>query len=99
VAYFMVSLDDPEKNRAFAESVEAGFVLLSDPGKQNAERFGVLALGGLYARRWTFFIDRDGIVRRIDKNVSPASHGEDVVGALGELGFPKRRDSAPQPDN
>jgi peroxiredoxin Q/BCP len=90
----MISLDDVKRNSAFAESVGAGFVLLSDPGKENAERYGVLAMGGLYARRWTFFIDANGLVRRIDKDVSPATHGEDVVRALAELGFPKRRDAA-----
>ena len=55
-----------------------------------AEQFGVLALGGLYARRWTFYIDDSGIVRHIDKDVSPASHGQDVARQLGELGFPLR---------
>ncbi len=86
----MVSLDDAEKNRAFAESVGAGFVLLSDPSKENARRYGVLAPLGLYAKRWTFYIDGGGIVRRIDKSVSTKTHGEDVVRSLGELGFPRR---------
>ena len=56
----MVSLDDPEKNRAFAESVGASFVLLSDPDKKAAEAYGVLAMGGLYTRRITFYIDAEG---------------------------------------
>jgi peroxiredoxin Q/BCP len=86
----MVSLDDAEKNRAFAESVGAGFVLLSDPDKTAANAYGVIGLGGLYARRWTFYVDADGIVRFVDKDVTPATHGEDVVRKLGELGFPKR---------
>ena len=86
----MVSLDDAEKNRAFAESVGAGFVLLSDPGKKAAEAYGVIGVGGLYARRWTFYIDRTGVVRYIDRDVDTSTHGEDVVRRLGELGFPKR---------
>jgi peroxiredoxin Q/BCP len=93
----MVSLDDAQKNREFASSVGAGFVLLSDPDQSNAERYGVLALGGLYARRWTFFIDANGIVRRIDKNVRPETAGEDVVRALADLGFPKRSSETPRP--
>ena len=87
----MVSLDDADKNRAFAESVGANFVLLSDPSKENAERYGVLAFGGFYAKRWTFFIDSKGIIRRIDKNVDPKTHGQDVVKALSELGFGGKR--------
>jgi peroxiredoxin len=86
----MVSLDDAEKNRAFAESAGAEFVLLSDPSKDNARRYGVLAPLGLYTKRWTFYIDGAGIVRRIDKNVVTKTHGEDVVRSLGELDFPRR---------
>jgi peroxiredoxin Q/BCP len=90
VAYFMVSLDDPDKNREFAESLGAKFVLLSDPEKKTADAYGVLAVGGLYARRWTFYIDRAGVVRYIDRDVDTSSHGQDVVRRLGELGFPRR---------
>ena len=86
----MVSLDSPEKNRDFAESVGASFVLLSDPGKQNAKEFGVLALGGLFAKRWTFYIDSKGVIRYIDKQVKTSTHGEDVVRKLTELAFPRR---------
>jgi len=94
----MVSLDDADRNRAFAESVGAGFVLLSDPEKQVADEYGVLALGGLYARRWTFYIDEAGIVRFIDKDVSTSTHGQDVAARLAELGFPLRASPARVPD-
>ena len=86
-----MSLDDPEKNRAFAESVGASFVLLSDPDKKAAEAYGVLAMGGLYTRRITFYIDAEGKIARIDRNVDAADHGPEVIRALNELGFPKRR--------
>ena len=86
----MVSLDTVEKNKAFAESVGANFVLLSDPGKTESEKFGVVGLGGLYTKRWTFYIDPAGVVRKIDKNVRTGSHGQDIVRTLGELGFSKR---------
>ncbi len=93
----MVSLDDPERNRDFADSVGAGFVLLSDPGKQVAKRYGVLALGGFYARRVTFYIGADGRLRRIDRDVSTETHGQDVIKALDELGFPKKNQSTAPP--
>jgi peroxiredoxin Q/BCP len=86
----MVSLDDPEQNRAFAESLEAKLVLLSDPDGEVARAYGVTSLGGLYARRWTFYIDRKGVIRAIDKNVRVESAGQDIARKLGELGFPKR---------
>ena len=85
----MVSLDDAEKNRAFAESLGASLPVLSDPEGRVAKDYGVLALGGLYARRWTFYIDAGGIVRKIDKRVSPNTAGEDVVRNLEALDFPR----------
>jgi peroxiredoxin Q/BCP len=86
----MVSLDDAEKNRAFAESLEAKHVLLSDPTGETARAYGVAGFAGLFAKRWTFYIDRDGTLRAIDQDVSTASAGQDIARKLGELGFPKR---------
>ncbi len=86
----MVSLDDPEKNKAFADALDAKLVLLSDPGGENAAAYGVRALGGLYTRRWTFYIDSEGVIREVDKQVDVDSAGQDIAKKLGELGFPKR---------
>ena len=87
----MVSLDSPEKNKQFADSVGAHFVLLTDLDKSSAKALGVLGVGGLWTKRWTFYIDGEGDVVKIDKDVDPQNHGQDVVKALGELGFPKRK--------
>jgi len=86
----MVSLDTPERNRAFAESLGADRVLLSDPSGTTAKSYGVTALGGLYARRWTFYIDSDGVIREIDKDVRVETAGQDIARKLAELGFPQR---------
>jgi peroxiredoxin Q/BCP len=88
---FYVSLDTPEKNAKFAASMGASLPVLSDPKGEVAKRFGVLGFGGLYAKRWTFYIDADGILRAIDKKVDPETAGADMVRTLGELGFPKRK--------
>ncbi len=85
----MVSLDDAEKNRAFAEALEARHVLLSDPAKEVGRAYGVVALGGLYARRWTFYIDDSGRVRHIDKDVNVSTAGQDIARNLEVLDFPK----------
>lgn len=87
----MVSLDDAERNAAFADSLGADLVLLSDPGGKVAAEYGVTSLGGLYARRWTFYIDGEGVIREIDKDVDVESAGQDIARELGELGFPKKR--------
>lgn len=94
---FYVSLDTPAKNAKFAASMGALLPVVSDPKGEVAKRFGVLGFGGLYAKRWTFYIDADGILRAIDKKVDPETAGADIVRTLGELGFPKREQSTTPP--
>lgn len=86
----MVSLDEPDENRAFAESLGSKHVVLSDPKGRVAKAYGVTSLGGLYARRWTFYVDPDGVIREIDKDVDVGTAGQDIARKLGELGFPRR---------
>ena len=93
-AVFMVSLDEPERNREFAESLEAAHVLLSDPSGAAARAYGVTDEGRRYARRWTFYIDRDDVIREIDRNVNVESAGQDIARKLGALGFPRRASSS-----
>jgi peroxiredoxin len=85
----MVSLDEPEKNRAFAESLGAKHVVLSDPEQVAAKQYGVVTLGGFYSRRWTFYVDAGGMVRYVDKDVHVTTAGQDIVRRLEALGFPK----------
>ncbi len=85
----MVSLDDADKNREFAEALNAKHVVLSDPLKEAAESYGVLGLGGLYSRRWTFYVDPSGRIRHIDKKVNVSTAGQDIAAKLAELDFPR----------
>jgi len=83
----MASTDTAADNKAFAEKNEATFPILADPGKTVAEAYGVLADAG-YARRWTFYIDGEGIIRRIDQAVDPRTAGETLVANLEALDVP-----------
>lgn len=85
----MVSLDSEEKNRSFAEALGANFPLLSDPDGQVAKAYGVLGLTRLFAKRRTFYIDEEGVIRHVEKEIDPATHGAQVARTLGELGFPR----------
>jgi len=87
----MVSLDSREKNKEFAEGLGAKHVLLSDPTGETARAYGVAGFGGLFAKRWTFYLDRDGVIREIDKQVSTATAGQDIARRLEALQFPKRK--------
>jgi peroxiredoxin Q/BCP len=90
-AVFMVSLDEPERNREFAESLDATQVLLSDPSGATARAYGVTDDERRYARRWTFYIDREGVIREIDRDVSVETAGQDIARKLSLLGFPRRQ--------
>ena len=86
----MVSMDAADKNREFAESLDAKLTLLSDPSGDVADAFGVAGLGGLFAKRWTFYIDRGGNIVHIDKDVQVDTAGQDIAKKLETLGFPKK---------
>jgi peroxiredoxin Q/BCP len=85
VALFAASVDKPEKNRKFAESLELDFPILSDPDKAVARAYGVLR-AGLYAARVTIVIGKDGHVLDIDSKVSTSSSGADLANRLEALG-------------
>jgi len=93
----MVSVDTPEDNKAFAEKEQANFPMLSDPGKQVAEAYGVLPPvnpdrpdAPRYARRWMFFIGPDGKILHIEKVGHTVDAGEYLAKTLAELGVKKK---------
>lgn len=88
MAYFMISVDDAETNRRFAESLDTDFPVLSNPTREVAEAYGVVpAGGGGFPSRWTFIIGGDGRILRIDKRVNPSTAGRDLVAHMRDLGL------------
>jgi len=85
----MVSVDQPEDNKAFAEKEQADFPMLSDPEKKVAEAYGVLGRSG-YANRWTFFIGPDGKILHVETKGHTADAGEFLTAKLTELGVKKK---------
>lgn len=85
VAYFTASVDDAETNKKFAESLSLDYPILSDPSKEAAKNFGVLNERGM-ANRWTFFIDKDGKIAKVDQKVNTENHGKDIAASLKEIG-------------
>ena len=85
----MISVDNLEDNTRFAKEHDADYPILSDVSKEIANKYGVLMSAG-FARRWTFYIAPDGKILHIDKEVKPASSGEDMVAKLAELKIAKR---------
>ncbi len=79
-----------ETNTKFAESLELDFSILSDPDREVAEEYGLLAGGRKVPNRWTFYIGKDGKILHVDKAVKAAKHGADVAAKLEELGVDKK---------
>ena len=97
VVYFTASTDDfdasskSKGNKAFAESLEADYPILSDPEGKTAKDYGVLMGNGQAANRWTFYIGKDGKITAIDKTVKPATSAEDMAAMLKQLGTEERK--------
>ena len=87
VAYFTASVDSPEENKKFAESLDLDYPILSDPDKTVAKEYGVLNPQRGFANRWTFYIDKDGVLKAIDKSVNAPQAGPDIAAKLKGLGL------------
>ena len=61
-----LSVNKPEANRSFAEKLGLTFPLLCDTEKKVCRQYGVLGFWRV-AKRTTFVIDAEGIVRHIDR--------------------------------
>jgi peroxiredoxin Q/BCP len=90
VAVYLASVDPPDKNKAFAEAEGARQVVLSDPQGDTARAYGVVGPGGLYANRWTFYVDPEGRILEVDRQVATGSAGRDLLAKLEALGIPKK---------
>ncbi len=90
-AYFTASVDMPEKNRKFAESLGADYPILSDSDGRIAREYGVTGSIQKWASRWTFYIGVDGKILFIDKDVHPSTHADDVAAKLKALGIAERK--------
>jgi peroxiredoxin Q/BCP len=71
-----ISVNKPQANRAFAEKLGLTFPLLCDAEKKVARQYGVLGFLRV-ARRTTFVIDTEGVIRHIDRG----SEAMDPAGA------------------
>jgi peroxiredoxin Q/BCP len=88
--YFMASVDSLDLNKDFAAEHNADFPMLSDPGKDVAKAYGVLRDDRGVANRHTFYIDKNGIIVAIDREVNPATSAEDMAEMLSDLNIALR---------
>ena len=80
-----VSADGEASHAAFAAKYRLPFSILADPGKKIIGAYGAkMPLFGV-AKRWTFIIDKQGVIRHILHDVDTRSHDRQVLGLLQGL--------------
>ena len=86
-----VSPDKPAKLRKFADKYDLPFTLLADTEHETADDYGAWVEKSMYGRtywgnqRATFVIDPGGRIATVLPKVSPKTHDDEVLAALGEL--------------
>ena len=86
-----VSPDTVTAQKKFAQKFNLDFTLLADENHEVAELYGTWGEKKMYGKtylgvqRATFIIDGAGQIARVFPKVSPKTHDEVVLAALGEL--------------
>jgi thioredoxin-dependent peroxiredoxin len=86
-----VSPDEVGAVKKFAEKFDLDFTLLADADHAVAEAYGTWVEKSMYGKKYmgvqraTFLIDPDGRIAKAFPKVSPKTHDEVVLAALGEL--------------
>jgi peroxiredoxin Q/BCP len=83
------SFDTPEENRRFAADQQFPFRLLSDRDRAVGRAYGVVRPDddqyAAYARRFSFLIDPEGVIRRVYDVADVKAHAEEVLADLQTL--------------
>jgi peroxiredoxin Q/BCP len=73
-----ISTDKLADQQKFTDKESLNFPLVADADKEATRAYGALSPRG-FANRYTFVIDKQGIVRRVYKTVNPKTHPEEVL--------------------
>lgn len=86
-----VSPDSVEAVKKFADKFDLDFTLLADADHAVAEAYGAWVEKSMYGKKYwgvqraTFLIDAGGKIAKVFPKVSPKTHDDVVLKALGEL--------------
>ena len=81
-----VSVDSEKSHAGFASKYKLNFTLLSDTKKSIVRAYGVEGPFGT-AKRLTYIIGPDGLVKHIFDKVDTKTHASDVLKKIEELGL------------
>jgi peroxiredoxin len=85
VVVLAVSTDPADLQRRFADELSAEFRFLPDTARNLAVLYRGANSAGELTVRQSVLIDRDGVVRWIDRDINIVAHGRDVLAKLRDL--------------
>jgi peroxiredoxin Q/BCP len=89
-----ISVDEQAESNRFKDEHKLPFAVVGDPKHEIINLYGVelLKRGDFeYAKRVTFLIDKEGVVRYIDWNYDFAKGKEPLIAAIKALGDPEKK--------
>ncbi len=81
---FAVSVDTVEDQKKFVSEYQIPYKHLSDTKKTTCKQYAGLNIAGL-AKRSTFVIDKNGVVRKIFRDIDVENHGKEILEFLQKI--------------
>ena len=83
-ALFAISIDNVDSQAKFVDEYKIPYVHLSDTEKNTCKRYAGLNIAGL-GKRSTFVIDKEGLIRKVFRDIDVKSHGQQILDSLKQL--------------
>ena len=94
IAVIGVSADDVSAQQAFDQKYNLRFPLIADTDHKVLDAYGVWGERArpdgtkiMGVRRWTFLIDKEGVIRKVYQNVTPEEHAAEILQDADSLGL------------
>ena len=81
---FAISIDNIESQKKFVAEYKIPYLHLSDTQKYTCKKYAGLNIAGL-AKRSTFIINKNGVVKKIFRNIEVKNHGHEILDFLKKL--------------
>ena len=81
---FAISIDKVDSQAEFVEEYNIPYDHLSDTGKTTCKKYAGLNIAGL-AKRVTFIIDKEGLIRKVIRDIDVKIHGQQFLDFLKQL--------------
>ena len=81
---FAISIDTVEDQAKFVQEYKIPYLHLSDTAKDTCKKYAGLNFVGL-PKRSTFIIDKEGIIRKIFRDINVEQHGKEIADFLKQI--------------